>query len=90
MSLCIIFENREDKNVKKFITQSFGEEFEGEWELGNNDDNYELYFYEYDEDSNVMYLNKGDNNYPYFDRLYKEIEEVFSGFKYSISVSKKN
>lgn len=77
--IIIVFE---DKNVKNYILKEFGDE-EGEWEAGNDDSDYELFFYTYYIDKNAMLLTKGDDGDRY-DMLYKEIQEIFSGFKYSI------
>lgn len=81
----------EGDSIKNYILEQFHHKddtnqdtFEGEWELGENDDDYELYFYEYVAELNIMRLSKGDNNINKYDMLYKDIQQVFSGFNYSI------
>ncbi len=82
----------EDNSVKSYLKELFNVEantdFQGEWELGEDDDTYELYFYEYSLKDNSLYLSKANRDVFHqdddvnFARMFEEIRKVFKDYDY--------
>jgi hypothetical protein len=81
-----------DYSIKSYLKEEFDVEenidFHGEWELGHDDDTYELYFYEYSFKNNTLYFSKANRDV--FDedgcvdcaRMLEEIRNEFAGYDY--------
>ena len=86
--ITVVFEG---DSVKSYLKEMFNVEedvdFHGEWELGEDDATYELYFYEYSFKDNTLYLSKAnrDTFHPdhdlNFSRMFEEIQKEFTPLK---------
>ncbi len=86
----IIFKFKEDITNKlcEILYEDDENELWGEWEI-NLDNNYALYFFEYNKNKKCLLFQNGDSNDNSFKLLINDIYELFKDFEYSIIIKHK-